>query len=725
MSAPVAVPSSDADVAATQRIRAILSRYAEPLFREVAHKLLKPRNRWASDELLERILHLLSNPPMLDRRLRELPDTPRRVLALMALTRQACWRVATLVELLATLGHHEGVQPILQLLEMGLCYPLELEAPGPEVDDLVSLLGQEGILTAQVWVHPRVLARAGGVAWDLPALVAAEAAPTTHPRSADGLDWPLRMAVVWQQVLAMPLRRTQTDTLFKKDWQRLQADELLNAPFVEELVPLPDKGLLTFALARQIGLLQPLEAELHAGAIPASWEQGLVPSLIELFASLPNLDDWDPLRGSQAEPYQPALLPVLGITSLLLLSQLPAEHWTTVPLLTDWLRQQHPSWTSILPELAQAEAWLQAFFLGVAFPLRLVEVVPETSPPLIRLSDLGEHLLRGQPEPALQQPFPQTLLVQPNAELIVYRQGLTPGLIGKLAHVAAWKSLSTACTMELTAEQVYLGLERGMNLAAILQVLQQHGMRPVPEPVADLLEGWATKRERITVYSAATLLEFATPEDLDEAVGRGLIEVRVTDRIGLVADESQIDYRQLRQVGNRDYEGRPQQCLSFEADGVTFNVDATRSDLLLETELRRMAEPLESSPTQRRYRLTPESLHQARSLGVSLTDLETWVQDRAGEALSPAARLIYPRDTVTECNAEPKLVVFLPSEEVTDGILQWPRTRAWIESRLGPTTISLAENHLDELRLVLETLGMVITWASGAELSSRDMDAPE
>src|SRR6185369_15162163 len=103
---------------------------------------------------------------------------------------------------------------------------------------------------------------------------------------------------------------------------------------------------------------------------------------------------------------------------------------------------------------------------------------------------------------------------QPNAEVIAYRQELTPAVVAALTRFAKWKGFGAACTLELTAEHTYRGLESGLTLAEIVQTLNRHGSRPVPPAVADLLQRWANKRERIVVYSAATLVEFATTADL-------------------------------------------------------------------------------------------------------------------------------------------------------------------------------------------------------------------
>ena len=54
--------------------------------------------------------------------------------------------------------------------------------------------------------------------------------------------------------------------------------------------------------------------------------------------------------------------------------------------------------------------------------------------------------------------------MQPNLEIIAYRQGLTPALIARLTRFAAWKSLGAACTLQLEPETVYRALEAGRDL---------------------------------------------------------------------------------------------------------------------------------------------------------------------------------------------------------------------------------------------------------------------
>src|SRR5262249_32961546 len=192
--------------------------------------------------------------------------------------------------------------------------------------------------------------------------------------------------------------------------------------------------------------------------------------------------------------------------------------------------------------------------------------------------------LLGLGEPPPPGPvFKQTLLVQPTLEIVAFRQGLTPALVTRLTRFATWKTLGSACTLQLEPETVYRALESGETFDSIRLALEQPSTRALPTAVVDSLRTWSNKRDRITVYPSATLLEFASAADLDEALARGLAAVRVADTVAVVPSEDDIEFRHFRLTGTRDYALPPDRCVSVEEDGVTLTVDAARSDLMLET----------------------------------------------------------------------------------------------------------------------------------------------
>jgi hypothetical protein len=684
----------------TDRVRAALARYSEPLFRSSTGSLVKPRIGQSIEELLDRVCDAQTNAPVIDRRLRELPAGSQALVRLVGLTRLPVWKAGHLIALTAAAGHLDGFAPVEELLRAGIAFPADTD--GSTIADFPSWLGRTGMLAAPVFVHPAVLARARGLV----------AAPAAKPRGAavttDGLEWPLRLAAAWQRSRAAAVKTTMSKTLFKRDLARFQSDDLLGSPFADLAVTVPDAGVLAFEWAAAAGLFRPGNNEFVAEPAIPGWSDSVWQTLATLFSRFFAVETWDPRKGYA--PAEGGLNPT-PTAALMILDQLARTPGTalTAAELAEPLWEFHPSWPSALSrEDARTHGvdWIEAFLASVAFPLRVVEL-PPGEPRSFRLSEFGRHLLCGEPEPPAPPSFPQTLTVQPNAEMIVYRQGLTPLLIAELSRFAAWKQFGPACTLELTADETYRGLESGLTLAVMKQTLDRHAMRPLPANVADLLRRWADKRERVTVYPSATLVEFLHPAELDLALSRGLVAIKLTDRIGLTADGRDPDFKALRLIGNREYDARPVKCVSVAADGLTLTVDAGQADLLLEAEIGRIAEaiPMNGS-AHRQFRMTPASLRAANGRGMNLESLDRWLTTRAGEPLSPAGRLFItvapsPAPRATTCR-----VVRLPTSEFADGLQQWPETAGLVRERLGPTAVVVNAEDVPALRALLESLGI-------------------
>jgi hypothetical protein len=715
------------------RVRQTLQHYAEPLLQQVAARLFKPRSHWPAEELIERSLATIQNAAVIDRRLEALEAPCRRLLALIGHSRQPLWKLGSLLELLAALGHAEGLLPVFTLFEAGLLYP-DLPTPAPattaeagqvnaplpllRLESFEQWVGQAGTTGLAVFAPPQVTSRALGVDLGLPELAGAPAA-NTGVREADGLEWPLRLAALWQQAGDAPLRRTQQREFFKRDLDRLRTEALLTAPPADALAELPDPGLFIVALAETEGLIEAAEAELRARPLPALWDRGLPDLLASLWAALPHLDTWDPRQGWRGgQPLGGNPFPSTYLLALLLLARLPKETWIHPETVADWIAEHHPYWREERRRPPPRTGWVPTFLLGVAYPLRLLQASRDVAgDTVVRLSPLGRWILGFDELPPALPSYPQSLLVQPNLEIVAYRQGLTPALIARLTRFAAWKSFGAACTLQLHPETVYRGLESGLTFEAILQTLEQQGMRPTPPTVIESLRTWADKRERISVYPSATLFEFSSAEDLNEALARGLPGVRLSERLAVVANESAIDFRHFRLSGTRDYALPPEKCVEVEADGVTLVVDVTRSDLLLETELQRFAEPCDGPGVngRRRYRLTPASLAAGRDSGLSVRTLDEWFMQRSGRPLSPAARLLLNGCQAPVAALRRQLVLHVATEELAEGLLQWPVTRPLIQEQLGPTALAVAEEHADELAQQLRNLGTLVQIDSGSE----------
>ena len=689
----------------TELTRDAFARYSEPLLRIVAGKLIKPRVNQPIDELIEKSVLALANPPIIDRRIKDLPPASRKLLALIGISRQPRWKVGQLISFLSAIGHAEGFGPIEAALESGLIFPdfgLRL-AP---LADFPSWLGQSGTLSAVIFAHPSVAARARGESFELAPLAAVDA-PFATARLADGLEWPLRLAAAWQQVHAQPVRLTQVNTLFKRDLTRLQTDDILAAPAADQFGTIPDPGVLVLFWAASAQLLAEIEGELRAAGFPAAWEAGLFPVLTQLFAALPRLEAWDPLVGYAPIESGLSQFPTVAMLCLLFLAAAgsTSNDWYNPVEIANRIWDMHPSWAGTLPKDAVKDhgaGWVTAFLFGVAYPLRLVESIPGDMGPVVRLTDFGKHLFNGAPEPIAPHAFPQTLLVQPNAEILAYRQGLTPSLIGTLTRFAKWKGIGPACTLELNPEQTYRGLESGLTLPHIHQTLARHGTRPVPPGVIDLLRRWADKRDRITMFTSAVLVEFPTSADLDEALSRGIVSVRLTSRIGITADGTEPALSQLRLIGNRDYEAKSQKCITVASDGVTLTIDTASADLLLEAEIARLADPDPADTSAvRRFVLTPQSMRRAMEQGLSLHDIDVWFHERTGDMLTAAGRLFLQGPQQAQPTCAQLLVVRFATSALTDGIMQWPATSILVQARLGPMVVTIDRADLESFRYVL------------------------
>jgi hypothetical protein len=691
----------------SRQIRATLEQYEEPLLRQVAARLIKPRNQWPREELIDRCVAAIENAPVIDRRLRELEAESRRLLAALGHSRQPRWGLGNLVELAFALGANDGLKPVFDLLEAGFLYPV-LNGP---IQSFQAWLGQAAGGSLSVLALPLAFQRSVGEDLGLSGQVQPVAAAGTT-LEADGLEWPLRLAILWQQVVGAPLRRTQQGDFFKRDVERLEQDAVLNAPPAEGLIELPSLARLTVCLAEIEGILVSGDGELHAGEMPECWQSGLAPTVESLFAALPLLNQWDPMEGWRSPSTIGNPFPSAYLLTLLLLAGLPTDGWASIADLEAWIGEHHPYWKNEGVRPSRLQSWLPVFLLGLAQQLRIVQAARDAEGQwLVRLSATGRWLLALEDQPNVEAGFQQTLLVQPSLEIVAYRQGLTPSLIVKLTKFAQWKSLGAACILQLEAHSIYRALESGLTFEAVLQCLEQHGTRQTPPTVIESLRTWADKRERLTIYPSAALLEFNSPDEMNEALARGVPAVRLSDRLAVIADESAIDYRHFRLIGTRDYSLPPERCVEVGSDGVTLSVDIARSDLLLETELPRFAERIDRPGfnSRREYRLTPASLASAKATGMGLLTLEMWFQQRTGHPLSPAARLLLTGAEGPAPQLRRHLILHVSTHELADGIMQWPQTRELIEERMGPTALAVAECNVVELERRLQTLGMALS----------------
>ncbi len=690
----------------------------------------------------------------------------------------------------ADLGSGTGILTAL-LLEAGArVMAVEPNAEFGPVDDLAAAIAPARTPAARLLAHPAVPRALRAVRPE--GHPPAAAGPVGQVREADSLEPLLRLGALWQRAGAEPIRQTQQGALYKRDRERVAEDPVLADAIADALAPMPDPAAFWLALGQRVGVVERDETgQRITAASPSFWSDNAfhLPQMIATgWLALKGWLETSGASGVDGSSAGESALLYLRPAVLLWLATMEESEWVTLDDLAAHLAARCPDWDrerladetgggdgaaagptapasttarrgSAARKRGRADVeaprgpeLLASILLGVAYPLGLVRAGEESDSGrrTVQLTPLGRYVLAAGPTPPPRPTFEQFLFVQPNFEMIAYRQGLTPLLVGRLSRFAWWSQIGAALELRLTRESVVLGLDSGLTADAMLEILTRHGQRALPAGVVDAVRTWATRRERVTYFAAATLIEFTSSADRDAALaawpsasgsgdGRAGRErerdheppAAVGDRFLLVDDEQSIPFDRFRMAGSRDYRRPPEVCMTVQPDGVSMVLDPTRSDLLIDAELVRFADEhptagkgasgdlaLASSSAsdaiRRRFVVSVASLRRGLDRGLTPQDLADWYLRRTGGEIPPAVRLLQTALPSSMASRVPRLqaarmrVLILPGPGLLDGLLQHPATSPWLGERLGPTAVVVPDEHVDSLRSALGELGLAI-----------------
>ncbi len=718
--------------------RTSLGLYSPAVLRGIRDHLELDVSARSAAGLVKAIEECLSDPARRATAVTDVPAELRPGLALLPYLPKFGWRLEDMRDLLRFVGCTAPDKSMRMLLGLGL---MALHAPAWRVETLrhfdLAMNGWEGEQLVVV-PHPAVSHHFNGAVFDAPKRGVTR--QVRDVRENDGREFLLRVAVLWQRVVEAPLRLTQDAGLFRRDQERLYSDPVLSSPMFDELAPLDDHGHLAMLLGKSLGLLRPDDdGGVLRATLGTAWQSSIAVLQQRMWHALLSANDWTPPSGDDAPAIGSNHLPAKRWAVLLRLATLRPDSWLSLAELDADLRACEPDRGATVAERgtrpfqvvvgrysrdAQAAParpeiapWLSGFLLGAMYQLGVVHTAEDAADagPVVRLSPAGRWLLGAGPQPPEPPAFEKTLFVQPNHEVIAYRQGLTPELIGQLASFCRWKGLGAAATLELTPDSVYRGLEFGRTAEEMIGILERHSQRPVPPAVADSVRTWAGRRERLRLYTHASVLEIASAEELEAAVARGVAGDRLNDRMLLVSGEHQIALAGFRLSGSRDYRHPPAVCVSPSDDGITWDVDLARSDLLVGCELARFAEPVatdtEFNPEQAhflRFRITPASLANGARHGVRPQHIRDWFKQRSGLELPASVELMLQASSRAPVMLASMLVLQIPSASVADGIEQHPDTKQFVLRRLGPTTLAIKTDGVEQLTQTLLRLGIEV-----------------
>jgi Helicase conserved C-terminal domain len=734
--------------------RRALFRYSGPqiaaIIRARGQRAVVDFSRQHSD--VDQITEYLDRPSHVQSLTAQLTGAARLAISLLAVTDTTSVSLAGLTSALSVLTA-DSAPAIANLLELGLLV-IDLDAVMGLVRDFTFYVQYPYVQPVRLLAHPEVVK---GVRAIQPGVTIPRASgPVSQIREADGLEPILRLAALWQRVGAEPLRQTMQGTLYKRDRDRLADDPVLSGAPADELKGIPQLPALWLDLAQRIGLVIPeLGGERLLAAPTDFWTDNAVHLPQMIATAWMALDSWSELEVPAAEKGAwLSVLPPLRTALMLLLSTLDESEWVAIEDLAEHLARQSPHWASpVLPMQAGESAdsprsfgaarggarsrtsadpasrgakVLESVVLGAAYPLGLVRTAQQQGSKnrLVQLTPLGRYVLALGPTPPPRDTFDQFLFVQPNFEMIAYRQGLTPQLVGHLSRFAWSAQIGSALELKLTRESIVHGLNGGLSPESILGTLTRHSQRALPAGVINAVNDWASRRERVTFYASATLVEFSSQPDRDAALawwpdGGEAAPLAIGERFLLVEDERTIPFERLRLSSSRDYRRPPDVCVTVEPDGVTLALDPARSDLLVDAELARFADELSEldtnrgrgrgpGPAFRKFTVTPATLRRGASRGFSPLQLGEWFTRRTGGQAPPAIEFLLAAMTsrLASLKAAKTVIVTLPSAKLLDGLIQHPATGPLLGERVGPFSVSVADLQLGPLQEALKQLGV-------------------
>lgn len=355
-------------------------------------------------------------------------------------------------------------------------------------------------------------------------------------------------------------------------------------------------------------------------------------------------------------------------------------------LRTGWKRSEEPWITMAL------SSWM--YFLG------LIEVGLENgNPAVVRLSELGHQVLHPQSAPVKSGTSGPAWMVQPDFEVMVYLDHVTPLQLSMLERLAERVQIqSHMARYRLTRESIYQALERGMLLDDMLSNLSEGAGIALPQNVVASLRDWGAQRDKFTLYRYARLLELPSQEIRDQMLQSAVVGTAIGERYILIKEENS----STRKFSKIDYNMSLPAALKVSEDGHVTIVRQT-TDVLLRPMLDRWAEPQPDGSWQ----FTPESVASVTKRGGAST-LLTMLDERLTHTIPPmlAVTLRAWAGERIKTSLGRISVIQLEDARVTEAIRTSTRFTNYILGGIGATTLLVKQADLPRVRELLAASGI-------------------
>jgi hypothetical protein len=176
------------------------------------------------------------------------------------------------------------------------------------------------------------------------------------------------------------------------------------------------------------------------------------------------------------------------------------------------------------------------------------------NPDAFMLTDLASAVLSTEAEPSYSPATPangRSLIVQPNFELLLLQPDLPT--VYRLLPFAQINQVGVVSRLTLTRNSVLRGLEAGMNIEQILQILEQRSQKELPQNVVYTLYDWTKLYKEVNI-SQVLLLEVPGEALADELCSSPKLKVLGLRRLApcVIAVSSDTSLTELRRTLDKE-----------------------------------------------------------------------------------------------------------------------------------------------------------------------------
>ena len=349
--------------------------------------------------------------------------------------------------------------------------------------------------------------------------------------------------------------------------------------------------------------------------------------------------------------------------------------------------------------LAAEAVWVANALIVTLATLGLVERGQTTGNdvrPCFRLTELG-RVVFGSPEVEAAPKSGETrfLTVQPNLEVVAYLESADARQICALSRfAAASRAGGPVQTFALRRESLYGALESGMTLDEVRTFLIEHGKTELPANVQRMLSEWAGRRESLVLRTKVVLA-------LGPAETRTRGRALNSNVFLLPAVTGEMTAKELAGWTILDHEDKPERTWTTDELGI---LTANSGHSISQLRLARIADR-----TATGWQITQQSVGRARMSGMTADQILGWLGGHL-TAEVPALLEVAVRNWTGRQGIKLSQVQLLRiiQPQAKEALLHSATFRPFLAGHIPPEWFLIRDDHLSEVRGLLERLGFTI-----------------